>query len=69
MIILLKKFANILTVLATLLLLVGFAYIIIKNQPISGFVSEIAFCYLAIGVFNYLLFGTATLWHKKSEMK
>lgn len=64
----LKKFANILTIAATLFLVIGMGYVMVKNQPLSDFVSEVSFCYVAIAAFNYLVFGAATLWHKKSEM-
>jgi len=65
---LLKKIANILTIAITLFLIVGLAFVLTKNQPISDLISEIAFCYLTIAVFNYITFGTATLWHKKSDI-
>ncbi|MEI8361768.1 MAG: hypothetical protein WCG35_00920 [Betaproteobacteria bacterium] len=63
----LKKLANTLTIAATLFLLIGSGYVLVKNQPLGDFVSEAAFCYLAIAVFNYLVFGAAILWHKKSD--
>jgi len=65
---LLKKFANILTIATTILLVSGLAYVLINNQPISNVISEIAFCYVTIAVFNYITFGTATLWHKKNDI-
>ncbi|MGZ8984612.1 MAG: hypothetical protein ACXW11_11800 [Methylotenera sp.] len=65
---LLKRFANILTIAATLFMVVGLGYMLVKNQPISDLISEISFCYVAIAVFNYITFGAATLWHKKSDM-
>ncbi len=64
----LKQFANILTVATTIFLVVGLGYVFVKNQPIGDFISEVAFCYLAIAAFNYITFGAATLWHKKSEL-
>jgi hypothetical protein len=64
----LKRFANMLTVAATLLLVFGMGYVLVKKLPIGDFISEISFCYIAIAVFNYMIFGTATLWHKKDEV-
>lgn len=64
----LKKFANILTIAATLFFVIGMGYVMVKNLPLSDFISEVSLCYVAIAVFNYLIFGTAALWHKKSEM-
>ncbi|MDP3678709.1 MAG: hypothetical protein Q8R23_06440 [Methylotenera sp.] len=61
----LKRFANILTIVATLFLIVGLGYVLVKHQPIGDFISEAALCYLAIAAFNYIIFGAATLWHKK----
>lgn len=65
--ILLKKFANTLTLFTSILLIVGLGYVIVKHQPIGDFISEIAFCYLTIGVFNFIVFGTASLWHQEIE--
>lgn len=65
---LLKKVTNSLTIITTLLLVVGIGYKLLQNQPLSDLISEIAFCYLAIAVFNFITFGAATLWYKKSEM-
>ncbi len=65
---LLKKITNSLTIITTLLLVVGLGYKLYQNQPLSDLISEIAFCYLVIAVFNYITFGAATLWYKKSEM-
>lgn len=64
----LKKFANVLTIAATLFLVIGMGYVMVKDLPMSDFISEVSFCYVAVAVFNYLIFGAATLWHKKSEM-
>lgn len=64
----LKKFANILTIAATLFFVIGIGYVMVKNLPLGDFISEVSLCYVAVAVFNYLIFGTATLWHKKSEM-
>lgn len=66
--IILKKFANLLTIATTIFLVVGLGYAVIKNKPISDLVSEIAFCYLTVAVFNYIVFGSASLWHKKSDI-
>ncbi len=65
---LLKKFANTLTIATTLFLVVGLGYVLVKNQPISDLISKVSFCYVAIAAFNYITFGAATLWHKKSDM-
>ncbi len=65
--ILLKKCANTLTIATSIFLAIGLGYMFVKNQPISDLISEISFCYLAIAVFNYITFGTATLWHQKSS--
>lgn len=64
----LKRFANILTISATLFLAIGLGYVLVKNQPIGDFISEAALCYLAVAAFNYIMFGTATLWHKKADI-
>ena len=64
----LKKFANILTIAATLFFVIGIGYVMVKNLPLGDFISEVSLCYVVVAVFNYLIFGTATLWHKKSEM-
>lgn len=66
--IILKKFANLLTIATTIFLVVGLGYAIVKNQSIGNLISEIAFCYLTVAVFNYIVFGAATLWHKKSDL-
>lgn len=65
--ILLKKFANALTLFTSILLIVGLGYVIVRHQPIGDLISEIAFCYLTIGVFNFIVFGTASLWHQEIE--
>lgn len=62
---LLKTIANILTVIVTLFLVVGFGYVLVNHKPVSDLISEVAFCYLSIAVFNYIVFGAATLWHMK----
>jgi hypothetical protein len=46
----------------------GLGYVFVESKPIGDFISEVAFCYLAIAVFNYITFGAATLWHKKSDI-
>ncbi len=65
--ILLKQFTNALTLLASLWLLVGLGYAVVKHQPIADFISEIAFCYLTIAVFNFVVFGAAILWHQQAD--
>lgn len=65
--ILLKKLANILTIAATLFLVVGLGYVFVNNRSISDLISEVSFCYVAIAVFNYIVFGAATLWHMNIE--
>jgi hypothetical protein len=62
----LMKLANILTIVATLFLVVGLVYVVIKNQPTAELISTASFCYVSIAVFNYLMFGAATLWHMKT---
>jgi hypothetical protein len=64
MAILLKRITNILTIVATLLMVFGLIYVVVKDKPIGDFISEVALCYLAISAFNYLMFGAATLWHR-----
>ncbi len=66
--VLLKKVANSLTVAVSLLLVGGFVYVLVNHLPVGDFIYSIAFCYLAIAVLNYLLFGTAKLWHKPDEL-
>ncbi len=66
--VLLKKVANSLTVAVSLLLVGGFVYVLANHLPVGDFIYSIAFCYLAIAVLNYLLFGTAKLWHKPDEL-
>ncbi|CAN1535338.1 hypothetical protein MCEORH2_01589 [Methylophilaceae bacterium] len=65
--VLLKKVANSLTVAVSVLLVGGFVYVLAHSLPLVDFIYSIAFCYLAIAVLNYLLFGTAKLWHKADE--
>jgi membrane protein DedA with SNARE-associated domain len=65
--ILLKKFTNALTFFTSILLVVGLGYVIVENLPIGDFISEIAFCYLTIAVLNFIIFGTASLWHRDAE--
>jgi len=64
MAILLKRITNILTIAATILMVLGLIYVVVKDKPIGDFISEVALCYLAISAFNYLMFGAATLWHR-----
>jgi hypothetical protein len=64
MMILLKRITNVLTIAATLFMVIGLLYVVVKGKPIGDFISEVAFCYLAISAFNYLMFGGATLWHR-----
>ena len=66
--VLLKKLSNSLTVAVSLLLVVGFIYVLANSLPLGDFIYSIAFCYLAIAVLNYLVFGTAKLWHKPDEL-
>jgi hypothetical protein len=63
----LMKFANLLTIAATLFLVVGLGYVVVKDQPVADLISTASFCYVSIAVFNYLLFGAATLWHMKID--
>lgn len=65
--VLLKKLANSLTIAVSLLLVGGFIYVVVNQLPLGDFIYAIAFCYLTIAVLNYLLFGTAKLWHKPDE--
>ena len=62
--ILLMKFANILTIAATLFLVFGLAYVLVKHLPISDLIAQVAFFYVAIAAFNKIALGTPTLWHK-----
>lgn len=62
--ILLKKFANILTIAATLFLVIGLVYVIVKQLPMGDLISQVAFCYVAIAAFNKIALGMPTLWHK-----
>lgn len=64
----LKQFANLLTIAATLFFVWSIANALVKSLAISDIISEVAFCYLTIAVFNYILFGSATLWHMKKDM-
>ncbi|MES2013243.1 MAG: hypothetical protein V4445_05790 [Pseudomonadota bacterium] len=64
----LKQFANLLTIAATLFFVGSIGNAIVKSLAISDIISEVAFCYLAIAVFNYILFGSATLWYMKKDM-
>jgi hypothetical protein len=66
--VLLKKVANSLTVAVSVLLVGGFVYVLAYALPLGDFIYSIAFCYLAIAVLNYLMFGTAKLWHKADEL-
>ncbi len=66
--VLLKKVANSLTMAVSVLLVVGFVYVLANSLPLGDFIYNIAFCYLAIAVLNYLVFGTAKLWHKSDEL-
>ena len=66
--VLLKKLANSLTVAVSLFLVGGFVYVLADSLPLGDFIYSIAFCYLAIAVLNYLVFGTAKLWHKADEL-
>jgi hypothetical protein len=66
--VLLKKVANSLTVAVSVLLMGGFVYVLAHSLPLGDFIYSIAFCYLAIAVLNYLVFGTAKLWHKPDEL-
>lgn len=59
------KFANLLTIAATLFFIVGLGYVVVKNQPVAELISTASFGYVSIAVFNYLMFGVATLWHMK----
>ena len=65
--VLLKKIVNSLTLALSVLLVVGFVYVLANSLPLGDFIYSIAFCYLAIAVLNYLVFGTAKLWHKSDE--
>jgi len=60
----LKKFANLLTIAATLFLLIGLGFVIVKNLAITDLIAQVAFCYVAIAAFNKITLGTPTLWHK-----
>jgi hypothetical protein len=60
----LKKFANILTIAATLFMIIGLGFVLVKNLPISDLFAQVAFCYVAIAAFNKITLGTPTLWHK-----
>ncbi len=64
----LKRFANILTISTTLFLTIGLGYVFVNNRPVGDFISEVALCYLAVAAFNYIMFGAATLWHKKADI-
>ena len=66
--VLLKKLANSLAVAVSLFLVGGFVYVLADSLPLGDFIYSIAFCYLAIAVLNYLVFGTAKLWHKPDEL-
>ena len=66
--VLLKKVANSLTVAVSVLLVGGFVFVLANSLPLGDFIYSIAFSYLAIAVLNYLVFGTAKLWHKPDEL-
>jgi len=66
--VLLKKLANSLTVAVSLLLVGGLVYLLANSLPLGDFIYSIAFCYLTIAVLNYLVFGTAKLWHQPDEL-
>jgi hypothetical protein len=55
-------------VAVSVLLVGGFVYVLAHSLPLGDFIYSIAFCYLAIAVLNYLVFGTAKLWHKPDEL-
>lgn len=60
----LKIFANILTIAASLFLLVGLWLVFTKGQPLADLVAQVAFFYVAIAAFNKVVLGVPTLWHK-----
>jgi hypothetical protein len=60
----LKIFTNILTIAASLFLLIGLGFVILKNLSFPDLIAQVAFCYIAIAAFNKIILGTPTLWHK-----
>jgi hypothetical protein len=60
----LKIFANILTIAATLYLLIGLVIVFTKDQPLADLIAQVAFFYVAIAAFNKVVLGTPTLWHR-----
>lgn len=60
----LKIFMNLLTIAATLFLLIGLGFVILKNLPFTDLLAQVAFCYVAIAAVNKIILGTPTLWHK-----
>ena len=60
----LKIFANILTISATLFLLIGLGFVFLKNLAFADLIAQVAFCYVAIAAFNKIVFAKPTLWNK-----
>ena len=58
-------FANILTIAASLFLLVGLWFVFTKGQqPLADLIAQVAFFYVVIAAFNKIVLGVPTLWHK-----
>jgi hypothetical protein len=60
----LKIFTNILTIAASLFLLIGLGFVILKNLSFIDLIAQVAFCFISIAAFNKVILGTPTLWHK-----
>ncbi|NOU24737.1 MAG: hypothetical protein HOO90_04285 [Methylotenera sp.] len=60
----LKIFANILTIAASLFLLVGLWFVFTRGQSLADLIAQVAFFYVAIAAFNKVVLGLPTLWHK-----
>lgn len=59
-----KIFANVLTVAASIFLLIGLWFVFTKDQPLADLIAQVAFFYVAIAAFNKIVLGVPTLWHR-----
>jgi hypothetical protein len=59
-----KIFANVLTIAASIFLLIGLWLAFTKDHPLADLIAQAAFCYVAIAAFNKVVLGVPTLWHK-----
>jgi hypothetical protein len=59
-----KLLANVLTIAASIFLLIGLWLVFTKDQPLADLIAQVAFFYVAIAAFNKVVLGAPTLWHK-----